>query len=78
MKTNKKMIAMVSPKETILSLDIINRRGKKKRLYYTILTISTVIHKIFIRTENTITSTHYVNTYHILKISYMHVQDTRR
>lgn len=78
MKTNKKMIAMVSPKETILSLDIITRRGKKKRLYYTILTISTVIHKIFIRTENTITSTHYVNTYHILKISYMHVQDTRR
>lgn len=30
MKTNKKMIAMVSPKETILSLDIITRRGKKK------------------------------------------------
>lgn len=28
MKTNK-MIAMVSPKETILSLDIITRREKK-------------------------------------------------
>ena len=74
------MIAMVSPKETILSLDIITRRGKKKRLYYTILTISTVIHKIFIRTENTITSTHYVNTYHILKshICMFRIQEDNR
>lgn len=31
------MIAMVSPKEIILSLDIITRRGKKKKtiLHYT-------------------------------------------
>lgn len=80
MKTNKKMIEMVSPKETILGLDIITVREKKnkRRLHYPTLTISTVINKIFIKTENTTASTHYVNTYHIIEISYMYVQDTRR
>lgn len=75
------MIEMVSNKGNNFRFSYYCKRkkqNKKPRLYYAKLTISTVIHKIFIRTENTTTSTHYMNTYHILKISYMHVQDTRR
>ena len=55
-----------------------SKEKKKPRLHYPTLIITTVINKIFIKTENTTTSTHYVNTYHIMEISYMQVQDTRR
>lgn len=73
------MIEMVSPKGNNFRFTYYCKRKKQKNPDYTSLkSPSTVIHKIFIRTENTTTSTHYMNTYHILKISYMHVQDTRR